>query len=504
MNKKFGAEEWMYGLTISAMSISNLIVGPVMGAIYDRTHWTKALVLFLNMFEIGGNFMYFAATSKYMVIGGRFLIGIGVGAGAVLYGEIAYTYSTKQRTTAFSVFMAARQIGLVFGPGLNLFLRICQFNIGPFTVNKWTSPALFMMIIWIIIQLMFLFFFYQQSPVQSTDRSPTPITPNKTLPIAAEEGVIDVTGATDQSGPLQASTHSMFRSHDEGHTIDQEKLNTINEEPISLEDHDNDSLLDEEHNDLLGNQPQNYGSISSPTPREDVSSPTRNGKGRCQMIGRIAGQFVTEQIMLLLGFLFITQFNQMILETGVVPLTQNFFNWTEFELSLYYSGVGTTLVSSFILVIICTKIFSLADRWLICFGLVGVIVSCIWNVALLSSGVLYSWSLAVFLVGTVLSVVAVPFVFVPSASLYSKFVHKDIQGFGQGVRRSVSSVANIMGPLWAGATFSLVDITHYYTFFGVPLLLNLIIVVLFSCSFTKLKEVNKKTKVSNEAASHKD
>jgi ceroid-lipofuscinosis MFS transporter 7 len=76
MNKKFGAEEWMYGLTISAMSISNLIVGPVMGAIYDRTHWTKALVLFLNMFEIGGNFMYFAATSVYMVIGSRFLIGM--------------------------------------------------------------------------------------------------------------------------------------------------------------------------------------------------------------------------------------------------------------------------------------------------------------------------------------------------------------------------------------------------------------------------------------------
>ena len=54
MHNKFGAKEWLYGLTIAAMSISNMIVGPIMGAMYDRTHCTKAIVLFLNLFEIGG------------------------------------------------------------------------------------------------------------------------------------------------------------------------------------------------------------------------------------------------------------------------------------------------------------------------------------------------------------------------------------------------------------------------------------------------------------------
>ena len=38
------------------MSISNLIMGPLVGAIYDKTHQTKLLVLFLNLFEIGGLF----------------------------------------------------------------------------------------------------------------------------------------------------------------------------------------------------------------------------------------------------------------------------------------------------------------------------------------------------------------------------------------------------------------------------------------------------------------
>ena len=50
----FGAEEWFYGLTLAAISISNFLVGPPMGALYDRTHQTKLFVLFLNLFEIGG------------------------------------------------------------------------------------------------------------------------------------------------------------------------------------------------------------------------------------------------------------------------------------------------------------------------------------------------------------------------------------------------------------------------------------------------------------------
>lgn len=54
MHGQFGAHKWLYGLAISAMSISNFLIGPIMGAIYDKTHQTKLLVLFLNLFEIGG------------------------------------------------------------------------------------------------------------------------------------------------------------------------------------------------------------------------------------------------------------------------------------------------------------------------------------------------------------------------------------------------------------------------------------------------------------------
>ena len=67
--------------------------------------------------------------------------GVGISAGAVLFGEIARVTSKKERTGAFSVFMSIRQIGLVIGPAFNLFLRKCNFYLGPFLVDKLRVPA---------------------------------------------------------------------------------------------------------------------------------------------------------------------------------------------------------------------------------------------------------------------------------------------------------------------------------------------------------------------------
>ena len=49
-----GGEEWLYGVSLAAFSISNLITGPLYGIVFDRTHRTKLIVLFANLFEIGG------------------------------------------------------------------------------------------------------------------------------------------------------------------------------------------------------------------------------------------------------------------------------------------------------------------------------------------------------------------------------------------------------------------------------------------------------------------
>lgn len=49
-----GGEEWIYGLSLAAFSISNLFTGPLYGVVFDMTHRTKLIVLVANLFEIGG------------------------------------------------------------------------------------------------------------------------------------------------------------------------------------------------------------------------------------------------------------------------------------------------------------------------------------------------------------------------------------------------------------------------------------------------------------------
>ena len=41
--------------------------------------------------------------------------GMGAGAGAAIFGELARTSTKKERTAVFSVFMSMRQIGLIIG-----------------------------------------------------------------------------------------------------------------------------------------------------------------------------------------------------------------------------------------------------------------------------------------------------------------------------------------------------------------------------------------------------
>ncbi len=49
-----GGKEWLYGLTLAGFSISNLVTAPLYGIFFDKTHQTKIIVLFANLFEIGG------------------------------------------------------------------------------------------------------------------------------------------------------------------------------------------------------------------------------------------------------------------------------------------------------------------------------------------------------------------------------------------------------------------------------------------------------------------
>ncbi|XP_078487276.1 major facilitator superfamily domain-containing protein 8-like [Ciona intestinalis] len=157
--KDLNANQSFLGFVMASFSLTGLISAPIYGRFTDRTGSTKAAVLFSNLFEIGGNFLYFVAKSPYMVLGSRLIAGIGSGSGSSILGMISRNTTKERRTAVFSQLMSLRQLGLLIGPAFNVFLRKFNFYIGPFHVNQYTSPGLFMVVLWVIHEILVIFFY---------------------------------------------------------------------------------------------------------------------------------------------------------------------------------------------------------------------------------------------------------------------------------------------------------------------------------------------------------
>ncbi|XP_043926563.1 uncharacterized protein LOC122801105 isoform X2 [Protopterus annectens] len=363
------AEPYFLGLGLAAFSFSGLLAGPVFGQWSDKTLKTKPAILFGNLFEIAGNFMYFVGISKWLLLASR----------------------------------------LVAGPAFNLFLRYCNFHIGPFVVNKYTAPGLFMCFLWILLQVLVVFMY--------SDLQPLKIHIQQTGGEQEEEEKTLVCNTSDEH---MANDNSVYGSM----TGREKPLASVNGEVFHP---DEDRYISNGHiekaNDEVNENPfQNF-------------SATR--------------EYLREEVVVLLTAQFITLFNQTALETMVTPLTQKYFGFGELENSIMYFLCGAEVIAGFVLVRCLSTRF--ADRVILAVGLVICNISCIWCIIFLADpkgqwGIL----LAEFIIGVFLQVLGLPFVAVSQISLFSKVTAEKTQGFSQGLRRSVGGIATILGPLWAG------------------------------------------------------
>uniref|UniRef100_A0A8C6SEJ1 Si:ch211-38m6.6 n=1 Tax=Neogobius melanostomus TaxID=47308 RepID=A0A8C6SEJ1_9GOBI len=163
------APPYFLGLGLSAFSLSGLLTGPLFGCWSDRSKTTKGIILFSNVFEIAGNFMYFIGYSRWLLLSSRLVAGVGAGAGSCIFGFLTRTTRPDERAGIFAAIMACRQVGLLVGPAFNLFLRLCDFRLGPFVVNKYTSPGIFMCLLWVLLQFVVLALYWDVPPLSSTE-----------------------------------------------------------------------------------------------------------------------------------------------------------------------------------------------------------------------------------------------------------------------------------------------------------------------------------------------
>ncbi|XP_041791154.1 major facilitator superfamily domain-containing protein 8 [Chelmon rostratus] len=431
------AAPYFLGLALSAFSLSGLLSGPLFGHWSDRSGATKKIILFANLFEIIGNFMYFMGFSKWLLLSSRLVAGIGTGAGSSIFGFLTRSTTPDDRATVFAAVMACRQAGLLIGPAFNIFLRLCDFHLGPFVVNKYTAPGLFMCFLWILLQLAVVFMYWDLPPLER--------------------------GKSKES----STSHSREEKNEEG--------------PV---EEDND-----EEKPLMGSQELvgSYGSVvasngvlnhvsppPSPVPpdSQEFSSSFKNFS--------ISQEFLREEVVVLLAAQFITLFNQTALETMVTPLTQKYFGYGELENSIMYCLCGVEVIAGFLFVRWLSR--RVAERAILAIGLTICNISCVWCLIFLAKPLGdFPWQLTEFIIGVFLQVLGLPFVAVAHVSLFSKVTAEKTQGFSQGVRRSVGGLATILGPLWAGGLTE-----NMYVMMGVMMALLALLTVMMAFSYGRL------------------
>ncbi|XP_031150260.1 major facilitator superfamily domain-containing protein 8 [Sander lucioperca] len=422
------APPYFLGLGLSAFSLSGLLTGPLFGLWSDRSKTTKSIILFSNLFEIAGNFMYFIGYSKWLLLCSRLVAGVGAGAGSSIFGFLTHSTRPEERAGVFAAIMACRQAGLLVGPAFNLFLRLCDFKLGPFIVNKYTSPGIFMCLLWVLLQFVVLALYWDVPPISS------------------EGGVVMV---------------EMKQAQDD-------------EEEVLLMGSDKESV----HTYRAVNSDQLETSASSELQlvhgASSVSDPYKTFSASRELL--------REEVVVLLTAQFITLFNQTALETMVTPLTQRHFSFGELGNSLMYSVCGVEVILGFFFVRWLSR--KVADRAVLAVGLVICCTACIWCLIFLCNprgG--YGWELSAFIIGVFLQLLGLPFVAVSQVSLFSKITAEKTQGFSQGIRRSVGGLATILGPLWAGGLTE-----NLYVMLGMMLALLIMITIMTVLSYDRLTE----------------
>uniref|UniRef100_A0A8C7X191 Major facilitator superfamily domain containing 8-like 2 n=1 Tax=Oryzias sinensis TaxID=183150 RepID=A0A8C7X191_9TELE len=420
------APPYFLGLGLSAFSLSGLLTGPLFGFWSDRSKTTKSIILFSNLFEIAGNFMYFLGYSKWLLLCSRLVAGIGAGAGSSIFGFLTRSTLPEERAGIFAAVMACRQAGLLIGPAFNLFLRLCDFKLGPFAVNKYTSPGIFMCLLWLLLQFVVLALYWDVPPIKSEEEG-------LRMEMKQED--------EEEEAPLIRGDEQLAHTY-----------RAVNSDQLE----DSSSSLSKTHS-LHG-----------------AANPFKNFSA--------SREFLREEVVVVLTAQFITLFNQTALETMVTPMTQRYFGFGELGNSLMYSLCGVEVILGFFFVRWLSG--KVADRAVLAGGLVICCFACVWCLVFLCNprgG--YGWELTAFIIGVFLQLLGLPFVAVSQVSLFSKVTAEKTQGFSQGVRRSVGGLATILGPLWAGGL-----INNLYIMLGMMLALLLMVTVMTALSYERLVE----------------
>ena len=119
-SKSINVESSWVGTCIAMVNLAALITATPIGKLADYLQSSRIMGLFAISCSLAGNLVYLCVPSLPFIIISRILSGIGSGLEPILFGFLGRSCSSKDRSAVFSRHMLAREMGIIFGPALNL------------------------------------------------------------------------------------------------------------------------------------------------------------------------------------------------------------------------------------------------------------------------------------------------------------------------------------------------------------------------------------------------
>ena len=368
--------------------------------------------------------MYFWGINVTFVMASRLVSGIGTGAGASYWADMARNVPEAEKTSVFAIMMLFRQLGVVVGPGFNLLFKIFlagnnEVKFGPFTLNIDSIPGLFMAVVWGIM-LIFSMFFY-------TDLAEFNV---KEKPRRGRPSIIPPQVNVARDSILPNLPHHTDLPEEAG---------------VAPSRHGSDEALNE-HSRLVNK-------------RESVILPLPPFKPTWR---DYAYALFKEDVLCLQFVLFVSGFVQTGLEALLPPMSYSYLEWSENATSLWFLFSGIATIGLFLLVSgPLTRFFH--DYLLTIFGVLLNLAAFPFLIAMAyvctqccdhDFGRLQPndpLAMPLLLLGFSLNICGLPFIAACTVSLFSNAVEEQYQGIAHGIRRSLSFVGFLIGPIWAGA-----------------------------------------------------
>lgn len=137
------ASKSMVGWAVAVNSAGSFLASPVFGAWQDKRS-TKEVTAITLVLMILGNVMYSLSTTTWLLLIGRFIVGVAAANYAVAQTYISYATTEENRTSVMALNSAANVLGFIIGPSFALFLSwIPNTQLGGVKINEYTSPGYF-------------------------------------------------------------------------------------------------------------------------------------------------------------------------------------------------------------------------------------------------------------------------------------------------------------------------------------------------------------------------